>query len=131
MDGQGGVGKERLEWWSWGAGTHGQLGTGALRDELLPQHLPPPSSSPLLCLACGGSHTVAALRNGEAMTWGNNSSGQLGHGDLRSVCEPTLVKELQFVKVQAVSTGWSHTTFISGNANCGGDSLQAFTPFLS
>ncbi|KAI5066045.1 hypothetical protein GOP47_0018669 [Adiantum capillus-veneris] len=112
MEGSGG-GEQGGEWWSWGAGTHGQLGTGAFQDELLPQRLPPPSPAPLLQLACGGSHSVAVLRNGEAMTWGNNSSGQLGRGDSESSCEPTLVKELHCLKVHTVSAGWSHTAFIS------------------
>eukprot|EP00250_Pteridium_aquilinum_P017454 c23633_g1_i1 orf=97-1239(+) len=114
--------KRRGEWWSWGAGTHGQLGTGTFQDELLPQPLPSPSPAPLLHLACGGSHSVAALSNGEAVTWGNGNSGQLGHGDSRSCCEPTIVKELQFIKIRTVSAGWSHTVFISddnGLFTCG------------
>lgn len=47
---------ERL--WSWGAGTDGQLGTGRLQDEQIPQQLSlslPSVSS----LACGGAHVIA------------------------------------------------------------------------
>ncbi|KAH7416310.1 hypothetical protein KP509_14G085200 [Ceratopteris richardii] len=104
---------KREEWWSWGAGTHGQLGTGAFHDELTPQSLHPPSGSRLVHLACGGSHAVAVFGNGEAMTWGNNSSGQLGHGDLQNRCEPRLVRELQWLKIKTAAAGWSHSAFIS------------------
>lgn len=50
--------------WSWGAGTEGQLGTGRLEDEHLPQllfHHPSllPCSDPVSQLACGGAHVIA------------------------------------------------------------------------
>ncbi|KAB5524697.1 hypothetical protein DKX38_022446 [Salix brachista] len=48
--------------WSWGAGTEGQLGTGKLEDEYLPQllHLPFLSSAgSISTLACGGAHAIA------------------------------------------------------------------------
>ena len=50
--------------WSWGAGTEGQLGTGRLEDEHLPQlllHLSSllPCSDPISQLACGGAHVIA------------------------------------------------------------------------
>ena len=50
--------------WSWGAGTEGQLGTGRLEDEHLPQLLLHHSSllscsDPISQLACGGAHVIA------------------------------------------------------------------------
>jgi alpha-tubulin suppressor-like RCC1 family protein len=55
--------QEVQEIWSWGAGTEGQLGTGRLEDEHLPQllHLPSLASSaaPISLLTCGGAHVVA------------------------------------------------------------------------
>lgn len=54
--------EESQEIWSWGAGTDGQLGTGRLQDELLPQLLSLPSLSsagPISLLACGGAHVIA------------------------------------------------------------------------
>lgn len=54
--------EEEQELWSWGAGTDGQLGTGRVQDELLPQllHLPSLSSvGPISLLACGGAHVLA------------------------------------------------------------------------
>lgn len=48
--------------WSWGAGTDGQLGTGRLEDEHLPQLLHFPSlasAGPIFLLACGGAHVIA------------------------------------------------------------------------
>lgn len=54
--------EDEQEIWSWGAGTDGQLGTGRLEDDHLPQllHLPSLSSlGPISLLACGGAHVIA------------------------------------------------------------------------
>lgn len=48
--------EQRVRSWAWGAGTDGQLGTGSLRDEILPQPLSLPSVS---LLSCGGAHVIA------------------------------------------------------------------------
>jgi alpha-tubulin suppressor-like RCC1 family protein len=54
--------QEVQEIWSWGAGTEGQLGTGRLEDDHLPQllHLPSlASAGPISLLSCGGAHVIA------------------------------------------------------------------------
>lgn len=63
--------EEQEEVWSWGAGTDGQLGTGKLQDELLPQLLSLPSLSAvgsISLLACGGAH-VLALTSGVLLSF--------------------------------------------------------------
>lgn len=46
--------------WSWGAGSEGQLATGRLDDETVPQFLPSLSSAlPISQIACGGAHAIA------------------------------------------------------------------------
>jgi alpha-tubulin suppressor-like RCC1 family protein len=45
--------------WSWGAGTDGQLCTGRLEDEHLPQLLHHLHLPPISLLACGGAHVIA------------------------------------------------------------------------
>lgn len=49
--------EEKEEIWSWGAGTEGQLGTGKLQDEHIPQNLHFLPS--LSHLSCGGAHVIA------------------------------------------------------------------------
>ncbi|MCO5558428.1 hypothetical protein L7F22_012010 [Adiantum nelumboides] len=101
---------------TWGNNSSGQLGHGDLQSVCEPTLVKELQFVKVQAVSAGWSHTPFISGNGEAMTWGNNSSGQLGHGDFQRVCEPTLVKELQLVKVQAVSAGWSHTPFISGRS---------------
>lgn len=62
--------EEEVRAWSWGAASDGQLGTGTLEDQLLPQALlnfPPISSSAaasrIAQIACGGAHSIALTGN--------------------------------------------------------------------
>jgi len=48
----------------------------------------------LLGLSGGGSHTCARFNGGTAKCWGNNGSGQLGHGTNTDATTPVLVTGL-------------------------------------
>ncbi|GAU41379.1 hypothetical protein TSUD_398160 [Trifolium subterraneum] len=112
---------ERL--WSWGAGTDGQLGTGRLQDEQIPQQL---SLSSVSSLACGGAHVIALTSGataifylinsatGKVLSWGRGNSGQLGHGEVvNNVLYPKAVTSLDNYFITHVSAGWSHSGFVS------------------
>eukprot|EP00257_Ricinus_communis_P025881 XP_025013295.1 ultraviolet-B receptor UVR8 isoform X3 [Ricinus communis] len=102
--------------WSWGAGTDGQLGTGKLEDEHLPQLLQFPSLSvrPISSLACGGAHVIALNSgDGKVLTWGRGTSGQLGHGNMLSSVHPQPVTFLDSFVITHISAGWSHSGFVS------------------
>ncbi|CAN1151391.1 Ultraviolet-B receptor UVR8 [Linum perenne] len=118
MDDEGERSEEQEEIWSWGAGTDGQLGTGKLEDELLPQLLRLSSvaaAGPISMLACGGAHVIALTTGGRVLTWGRGTSGQLGHGDTANCLEPKLVNCFQndVIVITHVSAGWSHSGFVS------------------
>ncbi|KAF5443254.1 hypothetical protein F2P56_035825 [Juglans regia] len=122
-------GEEVQKIWSWGAGTDGQLGTGKLEDELLPQllHLPSlTSSGPISLLACGGAHVIALSSGGRVLTWGRGTSGQLGHGEMVNSLYPMPVTSLQDYFITHVSAGWSHSGFVSDSGclfTCGDGSF--------
>ncbi|KAJ6688482.1 hypothetical protein OIU74_017067 [Salix koriyanagi] len=102
--------------WSWGAGTEGQLGTGKLEDEYLPQllHLPFLSSAgSISTLACGGAHAIALTFVGKVFTWGRGTTGQLGHGEMLNSLHPKPASSLQSYVITHVSAGWSHSGFVS------------------
>ncbi|XP_031386298.1 ultraviolet-B receptor UVR8 [Punica granatum] len=103
--------EQQQQVWSWGAGTDGQLGTGRLQDELLPQPLSLPAVS---LLSCGGAHVVALSSGGRVLTWGRGSSGQLGHGEVVNHClKPKPVTFPVSFPITHVSAGWSHSGFVS------------------
>ncbi|XP_059648896.1 ultraviolet-B receptor UVR8 [Cornus florida] len=106
--------EEEQVWWSWGAGTEGQLGTGRFQDEHLPQLLPSLSSSgPISLLSCGGAHVIALTTSGKVLTWGRGTSGQLGHGDLVNSLQPKPLEVFKSTVVTHVSAGWNHSGFVS------------------
>lgn len=115
---------EEKEVWSWGAGTEGQLGTGKLQDEHIPQRLPILSS--LSLLSCGGAHVIALTPGKMVLTWGRGTSGQLGHGNLVNSLEPKPVDLLNNYNITHVSAGWNHSGFVSESGHlytCGDGSF--------
>ncbi|KAM1960854.1 hypothetical protein FF2_020885 [Malus domestica] len=110
-------GSSEQQIWSWGAGTDGQLGTGRLQDEHLPQLLRLPYLSPaagsICSLACGGAHVLALTSGGKVLTWGRGTSGQLGHPDTVNSPNPKFVMSLNNLFITHASAGWNHSGFVS------------------
>ena len=70
--------------WSWGDNGEGQLGSGSLSPSLVPIQVSNASGTGFLgdaiSVSSGRHHSVACLRNGAVVSWGDNESGQLGDG---------------------------------------------------
>nr|CAD7200761.1 unnamed protein product [Timema douglasi] len=72
-------------------------GSDAERDasrvtSLLPARVHTPTESPVVQVSCGLHHTILLLHSGEVLTFGSNTYGQLGLGDLLPRGGPTLVR---------------------------------------
>jgi hypothetical protein len=63
----------------WGNDTDGQLGNGSPPIEVTTPVLAL-NLSEVVAIAAGGRHSLAVLRNGTLMTWGDNEFGELGDG---------------------------------------------------
>ncbi|KAL2941860.1 Ultraviolet-B receptor UVR8, partial [Bienertia sinuspersici] len=116
------------ELYMWGKNSNGQLGFG----KSAPKAVSRPSK--IECLtgviiemaALGSEHSVAVTDEGVTLSWGEGSSGRLGHesqsglfGFLSSRSEytPRLVKRLEGVKVKTVAAGLLHSACIDENGN--------------
>ncbi|RKP53872.1 hypothetical protein D7Z26_10775 [Cohnella endophytica] len=77
--------------WTWGNNDKGQLGydTGPNMANLIPQRVP--DLNPVSAISAGYGHTVALYEDGTVVTWGWNSSGQLGNGTTTSSRDPVQV----------------------------------------
>ncbi|KAI8100442.1 hypothetical protein M9435_006926 [Picochlorum sp. BPE23] len=62
-------------------------------------------------VACGPYHCGGICSQGKLYTWGEGMAGKLGHGDVQSRSQPTLVADLPGV-VQKVSCGLWHSAAI-------------------
>ncbi|XP_061891647.1 RCC1 domain-containing protein 1 [Entelurus aequoreus] len=64
--------------YTWGLGSHGQLGHGGLSSEEEPRVVEALWGMTMSCVATGGWHTVCISDGGDMYVWGWNESGQLG-----------------------------------------------------
>uniref|UniRef100_A0A1A8P248 RCC1 domain containing 1 n=1 Tax=Nothobranchius rachovii TaxID=451742 RepID=A0A1A8P248_9TELE len=64
--------------YSWGLGSHGQLGHGGLVSEEEPRTVEALWGVPMSSVAAGGWHSVCISEGGDLYVWGWNESGQLG-----------------------------------------------------
>ncbi|XP_073725113.1 RCC1 domain-containing protein 1 [Misgurnus anguillicaudatus] len=63
---------------TWGSGSHGQLGHGALTSQEEPQVLEALWGVPITEVSAGGWHSASVSAGGDLYMWGWNESGQLG-----------------------------------------------------
>jgi alpha-tubulin suppressor-like RCC1 family protein len=57
----------------------------------------------IIQVACGFSHCLALTAKGRVFSFGENDSGELGHGDNKSLIVPKKIKSLP-VKIKSIST---------------------------
>ncbi len=92
---------------AWGSDYYGQLGDGSSEtqsDVPVAVH----GLSEVTAIAAGGSHSLALLKDGKVMAWGDNETGQLGDGSEGQFSDvPVEVKGLS--EVTAIAAGGSHS----------------------
>lgn len=72
------------ELFTWGWNTHGQLGVGSQTTLThKPQLVERLKGVPLAQIAAGGAHSTTVSLSGAVYSWGKNSFGQLGLGDMK------------------------------------------------
>jgi alpha-tubulin suppressor-like RCC1 family protein len=66
--------------WTWGNGTHGQLGNGGITSSKTPIRIVLPGGARAAKVASGGYASYAIDQSGKLWSWGRNDDGQLGTG---------------------------------------------------
>lgn len=99
---------EEGELWSWGWGSHGKLGHGDRKDQLVPVRVDPKcfDGAKVATASCGTYHSSAVTQDGRLFTWGwardyekalhlgLEAPAGLGHEDLNDKLVPSLVVSL-------------------------------------
>ena len=75
--------------------------------------LPIPSGAPIAQMACGIDHVLALSNYGDLFSFGINSRGQLGLGDILPQTQPTLIKALAGIKILSIECGHWHNLALS------------------
>lgn len=101
------------EVWSWGMGTHGQLGHGDKSDCYTPKKIA--ALSDITQVAAGDSHSIALNSKGEVFTFGEGKDGQIGRGSEveSSASYRTLPKPVEFftrnnITIQQIAAAGNH-----------------------
>ncbi|XP_069354732.1 probable E3 ubiquitin-protein ligase HERC3 isoform X2 [Maniola hyperantus] len=98
--------------YSVGCNDEGQLGTGDMEHQSIPQFVELDVDQPIKQVSAGSNHTALLTDDGRVFVCGSNSEGQLGLGDTARSC--VRFTELKFVeKIAFVECGYYHTVFIT------------------
>lgn len=104
---------EAGETYSFGCG-RASLGHGDDRwEERTPRLIEALRGVHVIAVAAGSEHSLALSEEGEVYSFGWNSHGQLGHGDLLWKPTPRLVEALRGVRISSVAAGGSHSLVLS------------------
>lgn len=103
--------------WCWGANYSGQLGQGGTQP-VLTAMVAGGLSSGVAQISAGWTHTCAVTSSGEALCWGDNYSGQLGHGGGGTSSTFPVTPVGMSSGVAQISAGGAHTCVI---LSTGGD----------
>jgi len=97
--------------WTWGSGTHGELGIGTNGSSYTPTQVP--GLTNITAISAGWFHILALKSNGAVWAWGNNSHGELGDGTAAN--QSNAVQVLNLSNIIAVSGGDSHSSALDAN----------------
>ena len=97
--------------WTWGSGSHGELGQGAPTTSYIPAQVP--GLTNIIAISAGWFHILALKSDGTVWAWGNNSNGELGDGTSNN--RPSPVQVLNVSNIVSVSGGDSHSSALAAD----------------
>jgi alpha-tubulin suppressor-like RCC1 family protein len=97
--------------WTWGSGSHGELGNGANGSSYLPAQVP--GLTNVTAISAGWFHILALKSDRTVWAWGNNSNGELGDGT--NVNRSSPVQVLNVSNIVVVSGGDSHSSALAAD----------------
>jgi alpha-tubulin suppressor-like RCC1 family protein len=118
---------------AWGTNKNGQLGVGTTEGSALPLPVCTVAESPckeghklggVVAIAASGAHSMALLKNGTVLTWGENKYGQLGDSTKQNrnvpvpvctVAESPCKEEHKLSGVTAIAAGEYHSLALLAN----------------
>lgn len=103
-------------------GSQGCLGNGILQDCETPHLLTAEAFDSALeikikDICCGAYHSMALSVTSDVYSWGSNSRGQLGHGDLSNILKPKKIEYFSSNKINIImiDAGDQHSAAISNS----------------
>jgi alpha-tubulin suppressor-like RCC1 family protein len=101
--------------YSWGNGGNGRLGHGDSQDRAEACLVDTLFDEDVIRVQCGASHSLALTRQGRVFSWGKNSQGQCGIGNMEDMFKPHMIKKLQDQFIAQVTAGWEHSIALTND----------------
>ena len=122
--------------YAWGNGQSGQLGIGEMPIINFKAHLPGPMAyvpfpmrvvglTGVSAIAAGSAHSLALLKDGSLMAWGDNVYGQLGDGTTVNRTKPVAVRGIANATAIAVDSEYSMALLADGTVMTWGYGSEA------
>jgi alpha-tubulin suppressor-like RCC1 family protein len=109
---------ENNQLWGWGKNENGQLANNTPTSFNRPIRVEGLPSNRIVQIAAADTHSMVLLDNGEIWTWGDNSFGQLGIGDMMSSLRPARVLHENgspLTDIVAIALGNFHSLALSND----------------
>ena len=97
--------------WTWGSGSHGELGNGAINPSHIPAQVP--GLTNITAISAGWFHFLALKSDGTVWSWGSNANGELGDGTTAN--RSNAVQVLNVSNIVVVSGGDGHSSALSAD----------------
>jgi len=97
--------------WTWGSGSHGELGNGTTGSSYTPAQVP--GLTNITAISAGWFHILALRADGTVWGWGNNANGELGDGT--AINRLNAVQVLNVSNIVSVSGGDSHSSALAAD----------------
>ena len=97
--------------WTWGSGSHGELGNGTTGSSYFPARVP--GLTNITAISAGWFHILALKADRTVWAWGNNSNGELGDGTVNN--QSNAVQVLNVTNIVVVSGGDSHSSALGAD----------------
>jgi len=97
--------------WTWGSGSHGELGQGATTTGFYPAQVP--GLTNITAISAGWFHILARKSDGTVWAWGNNTAGELGDGT--AINRSNAVQVLNVSNMVVVSGGDGHSSALAAD----------------
>jgi alpha-tubulin suppressor-like RCC1 family protein len=97
--------------WTWGSGSHGELGNGTTGSSYTPTQVT--GLSNVTAISAGWFHILALRSDGTVWAWGNNPNGELGDGTTFN--RSNAVQVLNVSNITVVSGGDDHSSALAAD----------------
>ncbi|XP_019892346.2 serine/threonine-protein kinase Nek8 [Musca domestica] len=100
--------------YTWGEGTHGQLGLSSLEAwKHYPSRMESVRNYHIISACAGEGFTILLTQTGSILSCGDNSKYALGHDNEKTYHSPKLIEKLENVHVKEIKCGTTHVLALS------------------